>query len=50
MALFTMKFKTAEGLKKKASAGLAIKAVQLMSDQLKEIECTVRVGDVVVSP
>jgi hypothetical protein len=50
MALFTLKFKANAGLKAKTSAGLAIKELQLMSDQLKDIECKIKINDLVVSP
>jgi len=48
--LFTLKFKTNPGIKTKTSAGMAIKELQLMSDQLNEIECKIKVNDVVISP
>jgi hypothetical protein len=50
MALFNLKFKTKTGFKTKTSAGLAITELQLMSDQLKDIECKIKINDVVVSP
>jgi hypothetical protein len=50
MALFTLKFKAKAGLKTKTSAGIAIRELQLMSDQLKDIECKIKINDVVVSP
>lgn len=48
--IFILKFKTNAGLKSKTSAGLEIKELQLMSDALKDVECKIKVGDVVVSP
>ncbi len=48
--LFLLKFKTCETLTEKTSAGIRISELQLMSDTLKEVECAIRVNDVVVLP
>ncbi len=50
IALFLLKFKTHKDLKSQISTKLSITELQLMGDDLKDIKCTVKVNEVVISP
>jgi len=50
ISLFSLSFETCGTITEKTSMGLKISERQLMSDTLKEVDCTIKVNDGVVLP
>jgi hypothetical protein len=48
--IFTLTFDVKPGLKGNHVTKIAVKEAQLMSDQLKEIKCTVAVNPITIAP
>jgi len=48
--ILTLTFDVKEGLKGNHTAAISITEVQLMSDQLKDIKCTVKTSPITISP
>jgi hypothetical protein len=50
MTVLTLTFKIREGVAGKRTTAIEIPEVQLMSDDLKEVECKVRAGSIAILP